>query len=114
MPQDAIRLIRVYIAGPYTAPDPAVNVRKAMEAAMQCIDDGLAPFVPHLSHFLHMHAPRDYETWMTLDFAWLEACDAVWRLPGPSAGADREVTLAQTYGIPVFTSYAELDAWRWK
>ena len=38
---------KVYIAGPYTKGDVALNVRKAYEAANQLADLGFAPFVPH-------------------------------------------------------------------
>ena len=52
--------------------------------------------------------PEDYETWMKLDFIWVESCDALLRLPGESPGADREVKHAITLGIPVFYSMDEL------
>ncbi len=51
----------VYVAGPYTGGDVAMNVRQAKEAADALIEDGYAPHVPHLYHFLHMHNPRVYE-----------------------------------------------------
>jgi hypothetical protein len=57
---------------------------------------------------IHPHA---YETWLTLDLIWLATCDAVWRLPGVSAGADREVAEAQRLGLPVWTTLAAVRAW---
>lgn len=98
---------RVYVAGPYTQGDVAVNVRNAYEAANQLADLGFAPFVPHATHFWHMLFPRPYEFWLHLDNQFLPCCEAVIRLPGPSNGADKEVQRAQELNIPVFT---ELDA----
>jgi len=99
---------RVYIAGPYTSGDVAVNVRNAYAAADRLADLGFAPFVPHATHFWHMLFPRPYEFWLELDNQFLPFCEAVLRLPGLSSGADKEVVLAQEIGIPVFTEIAEL------
>lgn len=100
-------IARIYIAGPYTQGDTAVNVRRAYEAADRLADLGFAPFVPHATHFWHMLFPRPYEFWLDLDNQFLTCCEAVLRIPGPSSGADKEVALAQVAGIPVFT---EIDA----
>ena len=49
----------IYIAGPYTAGDPAANVHRAVDIAHYLMDHGLAwPLVPHLSHLWHLIAPR--------------------------------------------------------
>jgi hypothetical protein len=99
---------RVYVAGPYTQGDVAINVRKAYEAANRLADLGFAPFVPHATHFWHMLFPRAYEFWLELDSEFLPFCEAVLRLPGPSNGADKEVSLAQELGLPVFTDIDDL------
>jgi hypothetical protein len=101
-------ITRVYVAGPYTQGDTAVNVANAMSTATLLLDAGYAPFVPHLTHFWHLLTPRAYEDWMTLDFRWLERCDALLRLDGASAGADREVLHAEHLGLPIFYDVAEL------
>ena len=103
---------RVFVSGPYSQPDQARNVASAMEAADDLIEYGFCPFVPHLSHFQHLHCPRPYELWMALDLCWLEVCDAVFRLPGESPGADRECARAAELGLPVFTDWNELLRWR--
>jgi hypothetical protein len=108
MQRGGITMVRVYIAGPYTKVDVAVNVRNAYEAANRLADLGFAPFVPHATHFWHMLFPRPYEFWLDLDKQFLPYCEAVLRLPGPSNGADKEVELAQTLGIPVFAKINEL------
>jgi len=96
--------MRVYIAGPYTKGDVALNVRAAIDASHELMNMGYAPFVPHFSHFQHMIHPREYEDWLTYDFVWVRQCEALVRLPGESADADREVELAKELGIPVFYS----------
>jgi hypothetical protein len=101
-------IARVYVAGPYTTGDVAVNVRNAYEAANRLADFGFAPFVPHATHFWHMLFPRPYEFWLDLDNQFLPFCQALLRLPGPSGGADKEVQLAQTLGISVFTEIDDL------
>ncbi len=47
----------IYIAGPYTLGDVAVNVRNAMMAGLDLMNMGFIPFVPHLSHWLHLLVP---------------------------------------------------------
>ena len=102
---------RIYVAGPYSGGDVALNVRKAMEAGTQIINAGHSPFVPHLYHFLHLHEPQEYGTWMRVDAAWVEACDALLRLPGHSPGADAEMELAARQGICCFWSLEDLLEW---
>lgn len=102
--------VRVFISGPYTQGNQMENMRAALDAAEKCLDAGLAPFVPHLSGFWHFVYPHEYETWMVYDFAWLELCDLVLRLPGESDGADREVNLARSCNIPVLYSVEEVEA----
>lgn len=99
---------RVYIAGPYSQGDVAINVRNAYLAANQLADLGFAPFVPHATHFWHMMFPREYEFWLDLDNQFLPFCEALLRLPGASSGADKEVDLARSLGIPVFSDIREI------
>ncbi len=96
--------MKVYVAGPYTNGDVAVNVRNAIQAGVQLLDAGHHPFIPHLSHFIHMQSPRPYEVWIALDNAFLPNCDALIRLPGKSSGADDEADLARELGITVYPS----------
>jgi len=94
--------MRVFVSGPYTNGDVAVNVRTAILAANRLLRKGHIPFVPHLTHFWHLVVPHPYEDWLELDMEWLKVCDAVLRLPGESPGADVEVRLAESLGIPVY------------
>tara|TARA_R110002096_G_scaffold219113_2_gene407421 strand:+ start:29 stop:361 length:333 start_codon:yes stop_codon:yes gene_type:complete len=99
----------VYVAGPYTRGNMCENIGVAARAGLEIMQAGHAPFVPHThTHVMALFEYRDYEEWMAIDFAVVERCDAVFRLPGISDGADREVTLAEKCGIPVFTVMEDL------
>ena len=101
----------VYVAGPYTKPDPDTNIRIAVLAADELRRMGFIPFVPHLTHYWHLVTPDDYEAWLAYDFQWITRCDALLRLPGDSPGADREIGFATAHEIPVFYSTDELVEW---
>lgn len=98
----------IYIASQYSHGDREANARRSMEAAVQLIKAGFHAHSPLWTHFIETQIePLPYETWMRLDFAWLRKCEALIRLPGPSAGADREVQEAHRLGIPVYASVEE-------
>jgi len=99
---------RVYVAGPYTKGDVAINVKEAVETADRLLKLGYAPYCPHLTHFWHMLFEHDYQTWLDLDNEWVTCCDMMLRIPGESSGADKEVALAESLGLPVFFSVEEL------
>lgn len=102
----------VYVAGPYTKPDPVVNTRNAILAGMHIADSGLAAVeIPHLTMLSHFLIPRELDYWYQFDLDKLDHCQAVYRLPGESSGADNEVSHAQSIHIPVFSSYASLFTW---
>ena len=93
----------VYIAAPYTHPDPVVNTHQVVRVANELAAvEGYIPFVPHLTLFWHFLYPHEIDFWYKYDLAWLEKCDCLLRLPGESSGADAEVEYAKKLGIPVF------------
>ena len=102
-------MIKVFISGPYTLGDVALNIKNAMTAANEIINMGAAPYCPHLSHFLHMNNYQEYSTWLEIDNEFLLCCDIVLRLPGISNGADKEVELAKTANLPVIYHISELE-----
>lgn len=104
---------KIYVAGPYTSGDTAINVREAYRYADKLFDAGFLPFVPHSTHFWHILHPRSYEDWMMLDFAYLNDCDGLLRFPGESKGADREVKVALELKIPVFYSVESAEKHEW-
>lgn len=98
-----MKLPHVYIAGPYTRPDPIINTRRAVKAGMRLYKANLAyPVIPHLTMLTHLLDPQDVEFWYEFDLHALARCDAVLRLRGESTGADREVRFALEHGISVF------------
>ncbi len=99
---------KVFIAGPYTNGDVAQNVKLAMDVANIIIEEGHAPYCPHLTHFLHMNQAQPYEKWLELDKEYLKICDVLIRLKGNSNGADGEVKLAEKLNIPIFYNLKEL------
>lgn len=109
---------RVYVAGPLSAGNQELNVRRACAAALALMRAGFAPHVPHLTAFFDRMvvdltaSPVPYETWMEISLAWVAASEAVLRLSStvPSPGADREVALAESLGIPVYHSVQDLLA----
>jgi hypothetical protein len=94
----------VYIAGPYTHPDPVLNTRNACLFADELAAAGAAVIVPHLSLLWHAISPAPVETWYARDLDVLAHCHAVAWLPGESTGADAEVAFAQERGIPVYST----------
>lgn len=102
----------VYVAAPYSAPDPVANTNAAIQVAANLLDTGLcAPIVPHLTLLFHLVTPRPYEVWLDYDLEVLARCDALLRLPGQSSGADGEVAFALEQDIPVFTTIGGLLIW---
>lgn len=100
---------KIFIAGPYTKGDVAINVKRAMDVADKLINLGHAPYCPHLTHFLHMNKAQPYEKWLILDSEYLKICDILIRLDGESNGADKEVQLAEKLNIPVFYNMEDLS-----
>lgn len=92
----------IYVAGPYTNPDPVMNVQRAIEIAEYVEYMQATPFIPHLSMLWHLVRPNDIETWYARDLEVLDWCHALFRFQGPSTGADREVGHALERGIAVF------------
>lgn len=94
--------MKIYIAGPYTRPDPILNTREAIKAAEALIDLGHIPYVPHLTMLWHLVSPHPIEFWYEYDKMWILDCNAVLRLPGASVGADSEVEAARIADLPIY------------
>jgi hypothetical protein len=102
--------MRIYIAGPYTKGDTAINVRNAIYA-QEYIEGTLGhmAYNPLLSHFQHLVIPHeDANYWYEKDIRWLRECDAILRLEGESNGADREVEIAREWGLTIYKSVFEI------
>jgi len=110
---DVRRLRRVpliYVSGPLTTGHMTSNIRSALEIAHDLMLRGYVVIVPHEKALLmEMLHPMSYVDWLRYDFRRILACDAVYRMPGESRGADLEVRFAKSRGIPVFDSLVELE-----
>ena len=91
----------VYVAGPYTHPDPVRNTHRMVKIADALLRLHVTPIVPHLSMFWHLVRPKPYHKWLEYDLQVLARADVVLRVPGRSEGADAEVTHARQLRIPV-------------
>jgi hypothetical protein len=90
----------LYIAGPYTHPDPVENTHRAIKVGHIIYDKTMwVPLVPHLSLLAHMVVPREEAYWYQFDLDQMAHCQAVVRLPGASTGADNEMRVAQQLGL---------------
>ena len=105
-------MIRVYVAGPITLGNVQHNIHNAIKAGDALMAAGFCPFVPHATCFWDIMSPHSYETWCEWDNEWLKQCAAVLRIPGDSRGAEAEIKLAESLGIPVFYSIEALITWR--
>lgn len=100
----------IYLAGPYTNPDPVENIHRAIKIADGLLDV-CVPVIPHLTGFWHVVSPKPYEEWLRIDLVLMHRCDAVYRFDGASSGADNEVAEAEEAGLPVFYDEASLRQW---
>jgi hypothetical protein len=91
----------VYIAAPYTEPEPVANTHSVIKIADALLDAGFVPLVPHLTLAWHLVSPKPYDTWLGYDRHLLRRCDALLRVPGYSRGAAQECAFAEELGIPV-------------
>lgn len=93
----------IYISGPITKGQPSRmhNVAVATQAFHYLLKRGVYAFVPQWAALVD-YCLEDcrYDEWMELDFAVIERCDVLVRLPGESKGADLEVEFATKLGIP--------------
>ena len=107
--------MRIYVAGPYTAPTQKgleANATRAIDAGIALFRKGHYPYVPHLTHFVDLRAKQlgiklgwaDYIAW---DVPWLKLCDALLYL-GKSKGADLELDEARKLKKRIFFSVSEV------
>lgn len=100
----------IYVAGPYTS-DPVPCTQAAVKAGEEIERLGCDVVIPHLSMLWDLISPAPATRWYERDNAVLVRCDAVFRMPGLSSGADAEVALALDHGIPVFYNLSTLADW---
>ncbi|MFB7799671.1 DUF4406 domain-containing protein [Isoptericola sp. NPDC056134] len=115
------RPLLILVAGPYrsgTDGDPAAmeaNLRRLEEAAWPVFAAG---HVPVVGEWVALPVLRSAGATLDDDLAddvlyptaqrLLQHCDAVLRLPGESTGADQDVAIAESRGIPVYYDVADV------
>lgn len=92
----------IYVSGPLSTGDPILNTRKAVKEAEVIIEMGGIPIVPHTTIAWHMISPHEWQYWIDYDLELLNVCDALYRIPGESKGAELEVARMRELGKPVF------------
>lgn len=104
--------ILIYVAGPlHSSGIELENCKQAIMRAELLLERGFAVFVPHLNAFWNFMSPHPPADWLENDLVILARCDAVFRLPGESKGADAEEAYATECGIPVFRDLESLVGW---
>ncbi len=103
--------VPVYLAGPFTKPHPAENVRRMVEVFHRCMNaGGMAPMVPHFYYFAELFKPLPYEAMMEVDEVMLRGCRAMLLVSGESPGAEREKRIALfDMHIPIFKYETEFE-----
>lgn len=100
----------VFIAGPMASSgEPGENLHLAVKAAGSLARHGFLPVVPQLTWIMHAIMPEvEVNLWKEMALSWVDRCDLLLRLAGPSAGADDEVQRARHLGVPVYHSVWEI------
>jgi hypothetical protein len=112
---------KVYCAGAYSADnvlDVFDNMRRGMSVSARLFKDGFSPFCPWLDYHYLLLLPESSVTMdmfyqYSIDF--LRTCDALFIVNNPrneqSNGLHKEIELAESWGLKVFTDYDRLLEW---
>lgn len=106
----------IMISGPYRSgsDDPEIWNRNLVEmnmAALQVLQKGHTPLIGvNMALPMIATAGEDHyaQIMMPVSMALAERCDAVLRIGGESANADKEVELFRKKGLPVYWSVADV------
>nr|VFK50217.1 MAG: hypothetical protein BECKTC1821D_GA0114238_10948 [Candidatus Kentron sp. TC] len=95
---------RIFICSPY-AGDIENNAALARALCAKAIDEGFAPFAPHLLYpdILGGDEPPKRDTGIECGLAFLECCSEVW-IPTDgvtSVGMEHEIKQAKMLGLPI-------------
>lgn len=95
---------RIFICSRF-AGDVENNIETARKLCRKAVDQGCAPFAPHLLYpqFVDDIKPDERETGIACGLQFMAVCDEVWAYVGDgmSDGMRREMIHAQRIGKPV-------------
>jgi len=101
----------VFICSPY-AGDVTRNTRNARRYCLFAMEQGVAPFAPHLFYpqLLDDNDKEQRELGISLGLAWLRKCDALWYFGEKvTDGMGREIQAAKRHGLKVKHYNDELE-----
>jgi len=104
----------IYVAGPMRA-HLEKGIHDACKIGDVLLKAGIIPFLPQVQALWNMITPHEndeeiYRVRLPFDYAWIDKCHGVLRLPGISAGSDKEVVYTKSKGKPVFYAVDEVLA----
>lgn len=111
----------LYLASPYSHPDPAVRQQRyeqVLEATRLLMLHGHLVWAPivYTHHLAEAGLPTDWGFWEAFDRAMLSRCDALWvlALDGwlESKGVDEEIGAAWDMRIPVLVRPGDIEPLR--
>lgn len=94
----------IYVAGPITN-DPWGCVKRATEIADSFNLHGVDAYLPQLSVLHEMVDSQPYEYWISHGLNMVSRCDGLYRMPGESPGAEKEVAFAKKLNLPCFDEH---------
>lgn len=108
--------MRIYVAGPYSAPteqEREANANRAIDAGIAVVEKGHCPFIPHMNHMWDIRARErgivyPWDFWLDWCVMWLSKCDGLLFL-GESPGANVELDFAKKAGMQIFYSVDEIE-----
>jgi hypothetical protein len=100
----------IYVASAFRGKEMH-NTRRAVEVGQRLRSYGADVCIPHLSALEDVIFPQSDEYWLGVTMRQCVRCDAVYRIDGPSVGADAEVAEMVRLGRPVL--YTEASAADW-
>lgn len=99
----------VYISGPYSIGPKQVHVDSASNVGLTLAASGFTPIIPHLMHYIKgIEDTLGYDRCLDICLSMVPYANALFRLPGMSKGADKEVELAESLDIPVYFDLEKL------
>lgn len=85
-----------------------MNVTHGLLAMRTLSEAGYAPLCPHLTSYVADMIPKPHAGWLQIDLPWVRVADVVFRIDGPSVGADCEGVMAEACTVPVYNDLEKL------